>query len=69
MTDKEMKIVAIEHAINVNIEGAKFEFNHFGSSEYYNRLYSRICGMIDVLKILTGKDYYFDENGLHEHKA
>lgn len=27
---------------------------------------SKICGMIEMLQMVTGKEYYFDENGLHE---
>lgn len=53
-------------AINFGIEGAKYEFKNHGSSEFYNREYARICGMIRMLEIATGKNYYFDENGLHE---
>jgi len=53
-------------AINFGISGALYEFNKNGSSEFYNREYARICGMIRMLEIATDKCYYFDENGLHE---
>ena len=26
----------------------------------------RICGMLEALEIMTGKNYYYDENGVHE---
>ena len=52
--------------INIWINAGVIEFNLNGSSEWYNRVYSRICGMIEMLRIATGKNYYFDENGLHE---
>ena len=68
MTNEEIKIRAIEHEINGWIESACREYETNGRSEWYHTAYNRICGMISVLKILTEKDYFFDENGLHEHK-
>ena len=68
MTNEEIKICEIEHKINLWIDSALKEYNHNGSSDWYYTAYNRICGMIDVLKILTEKDYFFDENGLHEEK-
>ena len=62
---KQEKFNAIVEAINIEIKYAVYEFNNNGSSEFYNRLYSRICGMIEVLRIATDDNYYFDENGLH----
>lgn len=60
------KINAMVEAINFGIEGALYEFKNHGSSEFYNREYARICGMIRMLEIVTDKKYYFDETGLHE---
>lgn len=60
------KINEMIKAINFGIEGALYEFKNNGSSEYYNRCYAQICGMIRMLEIATDKNYYFDENGLHE---
>lgn len=66
MTIEEMKIGEIEHMINVAIEYGRNEFKNYGKSDYYYRIINRIYGMIDVLSIITGKNYYFNENGLHE---
>ena len=52
--------------INIWINAGVKEFNKNGSSEWYNRVYTRIGGMIAMLSIATGKDYYFDEDGVHE---
>lgn len=60
------KINEMIKAINFGIEGALYEFKNNGSSEFYNREYARICGMIRMLEIVTDKKYYFDETGLHE---
>lgn len=30
---------------------------------------ARLDGMVDALSILTGKDYWYDETGLHEEKG
>lgn len=27
---------------------------------------AKICGMIEMLNIVTGKEHYYDANGLHE---
>ena len=62
------KIETITGLINTYINSATIEFKAYGSSTYYNLLYSRICGMIEVLATITGKDYYFDANGLHERE-
>lgn len=52
-------------AINNEIKFGVWEFSNNGSSEFYNRIHSRICGMIEMLRIATDENYYFDENGLH----
>ena len=69
MTNEEIKIREIEHNINLWIDNACKEYKTNGRSDWYHIAYNRIIGMIDVLKILTEKDYFFDENGLHEEKG
>jgi hypothetical protein len=63
MTNSKFNLII--DVINEEINHGVIEFKNFGSSEYYNRVYSRICGMIEVLQIMTGEKYYFDESGLH----
>lgn len=65
----ENKITEITIAINNQIAEAYEEYNKYGRTQWYFRNISRINGMIDVLKIITGKEYGFDESGLHERKA
>lgn len=67
MTDETLRTAV--KTIEAYITAGRIEFNNGGSTDYYNRLYSRICGMIEVLQIATGKQYYFDENGLHERET
>jgi len=62
-------LVEIVQAINNQIAGAYEEYNKYGRTTWYYRNISRVNGMIDVLKILTGGDYGFDESGLHQRKA
>ena len=69
MTNEENKIQAIEHEINHWIELARDEYKINRRSDFYHTAYNRICGMISVLQILTEKEYFFDENGLHERKV
>ena len=69
MTDLELKIKDVEHRINETIEFAANDYKTNGASVWGDQQRHRIYGMIEVLKILTGKDYYFDANGLHERKA
>lgn len=66
MTNEDLKIREIEHTINSWIDNACKEYKTNGRSDWYHTAYNRICGMISILKIITGKEYYFDENGLHE---
>lgn len=60
------KIEEMKKAIAFGIDGAKHEFETRGATDFYYREYARICGMIRMLEIVTGKNYYFDANGLHE---
>lgn len=69
MSDLEIKIKNIEHRINETIEFAAKDYKENGASVWGDHERHRIYGMIEVLKILTEKDYYFDENGLHEREA
>lgn len=62
-------VVEIVQAINNQIAEAYEEYNKYGRTQWYYRNISRVNGMIDVLKIITGGDYGFDESGLHERKA
>ena len=68
MTNEEIKIREIEHEINNWIDSARKEFETNGRSDWYHTAYNRICGMITVLQILTKKEYFFNESGLHERK-
>lgn len=52
--------------INTWIKAGVIEFKNNGCSEWHGRVYSRIYGMIEMLQIATGKQYYFDEDGVHE---
>lgn len=51
--------------INNEINFCLHEYKHNGRSDLYNRVYSRIAAMIEMLRIVTDENYYFDENGLH----
>lgn len=42
------------------------EYRRNGRSETYYTGYNRVVGMIKMLSIVTGKEYCFDEEGLHE---
>ena len=55
--------------INETIRFALMDYKANGVSPWYDRQLSKIYGMIEMLKIVTGKDYYFDENGLHERET
>lgn len=66
---KGTTVVEIVKAINNQIAEAYEEYNKYGRTQWYYRNISRVNGMIDVLKIITGGDYGFDENGLHVRKA
>lgn len=66
---EEPKEESIVKVINEQINEAYYEFNKYGKTQWYFRCISRVNGMIDVLKVLTGKEYGFDESGLHERKA
>lgn len=52
--------------VNNWINLLKIEYEKYGRSEWYTITYNRVLGMITMLTIATGKEYYFDNNGLHE---
>ena len=52
--------------IKYEISYCNKEFELHGRSEHYYTGYNRIVGMIKMLSIVTGKNYYFDKDGLHE---
>lgn len=58
------KIEKTIKAINYEIEKSK---NHFNTYKKCDELTNRkIDGMIQVLNIFTGKEFFYDENGIHE---
>ena len=63
----ENKIEVIKMRIEFLIELANEKFNGEWTHSHELRL-ARIDGMIDALCILTNKEYYIDENGLHERQ-
>lgn len=69
MTNEETKIQEIEHRINARIDCAARDFETYGRNDFNESQKFRIYGMIETLQILTGKEYYFDANGLHERKV
>jgi hypothetical protein len=50
--------------INREIEISKKYFELTGQTDIQTNC--KIIGMLQMLEIATGKEYYFDENGLHE---
>lgn len=50
--------------INKEIAGAKRYYEATGQNDVLGNC--KILGMIEMLQIATGKEYYYDENGLHE---
>lgn len=60
----ENKTKLIENKVKILIEIARNNFTEWNHS--HELRLARIDGMLEALSILTGKDYYYDENGLHE---
>lgn len=52
--------------INKEIMSLCEEYKRYGRSDWYRMQNYRICGMIDMLILVTDKEYYFDDTGLHE---
>lgn len=57
----ENKIINV---INNEIKYLKKDFATTG--EYDTVGNAKIQGMIEILQVVTGKKYYYDNNGLHE---
>ena len=55
--------------INNWISMAKAEYQTNGRSNWYQRTTDRINGMVKMLNIATGKEWYFDDNGVHERRT
>lgn len=52
--------------INIEIQRAVMHFNLHGMTHSHDLMLARIDGMIEILSLITGKQYYFDETGIHE---
>ena len=63
MTEMVNKMI---EKINVRIERANESFKVTGWNQSHALKMERIDGMIDMLAMLTGKDYIITENGLIE---
>lgn len=60
------KTKQIEDRIKFLIDIANSNFKLYGWNHSHELRLARIDGMLEILKFLTEKDYYYDENGLHE---
>ena len=60
------KVKKMESRINYLIRSAERYFNKFGWDKTYDVRLARIEASIDMLAILTEKEYSYDENGLYE---
>ena len=48
-------------------EEIKFMVDEFNRTKHRNENnVNRLYGMIDMLVLVTGKEYFYDENGIHE---
>lgn len=61
----ENKMIA---RINQEIEFIKKMYDNRVSSETHMVNVARLNGMVEMLSIATGKEYYYDNDGLHERK-
>ena len=66
MTNNEMVNKMIEK-INSKIERANESFKTTGWNQSHALKMERIDGMIDMLAMITGKEYVITENGLVEN--
>lgn len=62
----EDKIKKMENRINYLIRSAERYFNKYGWDKTYDVRIARIEASIDMLAILTEKEYSYNENGLYE---
>jgi hypothetical protein len=60
----EDKIKKMEHRVDYLIKSANKYFNRHGWDKGYDSIIARIEGALDMLTILTEKEYYYGENGL-----
>ena len=60
------KIKQLKNKINYLIDNANDSFKMYGWNNSHELRLARIDGCLDALSILTSKEYYYDENGLHE---
>ena len=60
------KIKKMESRINYLIRSAERYFDRFGWDKTYDVRLARIEASIDILAILTEKEYSYNENGLYE---
>ena len=56
----------MERRINNEIAFAYMDYKIHGATAFYDREISKIWGMISILRVATGKQYTFNENGLQE---
>lgn len=50
-------------------EEIKFMVNEYKATGKYDaRANARLNGMMEMLVLVTGKDYRYNENGVYEHK-
>lgn len=64
----ENKINEMKAKIEMLIKIANGEFKRCGWDTSHELRLARIDGCLDMLAILTGKNYWYDENGLYEEK-
>lgn len=62
----ENKIERMKRRINRMIDNAKEHFEMYGWNQSYDLKIARIDGCLTMLEMLTEKEYYYDDNGLHE---
>lgn len=68
MTKSEINM--IEAKINDSLELLRYEWDHGDrNSLFFMKMRSEIIGMIDILNLLTGDVYYFDDKGLHKERG
>lgn len=62
MTDAENTMV---DRLNKEIKFAVVDYKQYGRTPYYERLIAKIYGMLEMLRIATDKNYFFNENGVY----
>lgn len=64
----EKKMEKIKNKIETLIEWANDSFKKNGWDNSHELKLAKIDGLVQALEILTEKEYYYDENGLHERQ-